>query len=139
MNTIKPFPTRLDDDVRSYLENSSKSNLRSLNSEIAYRLKLTIALENRLACSIDEMDMKINELILSEKYKKLYHEANNKLRQHESTVNSALGLANMNNEKVIKMKTEKALNFISEGLDDLKNILLKINLPEKETKNENNE
>ena len=124
MNSIKPFPTRLDNDVRLYLENSSKSNLRSLNSEIVYRLKLTIELEKKLLCKIDELDMKINDLILSEKYKKLYNDANDKLKQYESTVSSALGLANMDNEKLIRMKTEKALNFISEGLDALKNILI---------------
>jgi len=124
MNSIKPFPTRLDNDVRLYLENSSKSNLRSLNSEIVYRLKLTIELEKKLLCKIDELDMKIDYLILSEKYKKLYNDANDKLKQYESTVSSALGLANMDNEKLIRMKTEKALNFISEGLDALKNILI---------------
>ena len=123
MNSIKPFPTRLDNDVRLYLENSSKSNLRSLNSEIVYRLKLTIELEKKLLCKIDELDMKIDYLILSEKYKKLYNDVNDKLKQYESTVSSALGLANMDNEKLIRMKTEKALNFISEGLDALKNIL----------------
>jgi len=52
MNSIKPFPTRLDNDVRLYLENSSKSNLRSLNSEIVYRLKLTIELEKKLLCQL---------------------------------------------------------------------------------------
>lgn len=124
MNSIKPFPTRLDNDVRLYLENSSKSNLRSLNSEIVYRLKLTIELEKKLLCKIDELDMKIDYLILSEKYKKLYNDVNDKLKQYESTVSSALGLANMDNEKLIRMKTEKALNFISEGLDALKNILI---------------
>ena len=136
MNSIKPFPTRLDNDVRLYLENSSKSNLRSLNSEIVYRLKLTIELEKKLLCTIDELDMKINDLILSEKYKKLYNDANDKLKQYESTVSSALGLANMDNEKLIRMKTEKALNFISEGLDALKNIFIENKQTNKEKNNE---
>lgn len=37
--------------------------------------------------------MKINDLIMFEKYKKLYNDDNNKLKQYGSTVGSALGLA----------------------------------------------
>ena len=80
--------------------------------------------------------MKIDYLILSEKYKKLYNDVNDKLKQYESTVSSALGLANMDNEKLIRMKTEKALNFISEGLDALKNIFIENKQTNKEKNNE---
>lgn len=44
----KPFPLRMSDDVRGYLEESAKANGRSLNSEIVARLKRDADLDAEL-------------------------------------------------------------------------------------------
>ena len=63
-NQIRPYPLRLEPDLRKELETIAKKNSRSLNSEIAVRL------EESLSNNESDLDKKIRNLIREELNKK---------------------------------------------------------------------
>ncbi|MCX8617673.1 Arc family DNA-binding protein [Gilliamella sp. B2923] len=66
MTTIKPFPTRLPSDLRSYLEEKANVNKRSLNNELVDRLEVTRVIKNITQINLREI---IYEILILERYK----------------------------------------------------------------------
>lgn len=126
MNTIKPFPTRLPSDLRSYLENKANTNKRSLNNELIDRLEATRIIE---ATTQSDLRETINEIL---KLNRLEDELNtitdeyNKLKNLydslKSELTKAFSFSGDTNEEIARMKMERALNYITSGVEELRAI-----------------
>lgn len=129
MNTIKPFPTRLSQDLREELERKAKENRRSLNSEIFNRLEATTKLESVYKYPFDELfpllykqkrQLKSLEKI-AEEYKFLQEEYN-KLKIE---IDKSFALHGENVNEVAIRKISKAYRYMNEALQEIEPLLNK--------------
>ena len=129
MTTIKPFPTRLPSDLRSYLEEKANVNKRSLNNELVDRLEVTKVIENITQTNLREI---INDILMLERYKNELEAITSeydKLRDSYDALKSelakAFSLSGGKNEEIVRMKMERALNYITSGVEELRAIFPK--------------
>ncbi|OTQ78435.1 Arc family DNA-binding protein [Gilliamella apis] len=126
MNTIKPFPTRLPSDLRSYLEDKANTNKRSLNNELVDRLEVTKVIETITHSDLREI---INDILKLDSYKNELECTRNELIKLKDSYDSlkselakAFSLSGDTNEDIVRMKMERALNHITSGVEELRTI-----------------
>lgn len=129
MTTIKPFPTRLPSDLRSYLEEKANANKRSLNNELIDRLEVTKIIENITQTDLREI---INDILKLDCYRVELENTKSeciKLRESYESLKSelakAFSLSGGENEEIARMKMERALNYITAGVEELRAIFPK--------------
>lgn len=129
MTTLKPFPTRLPSDLRSYLEEKANANKRSLNNELVDRLEVTKVIETITHSDLREI---INNILKLDHYKIELEGLTceyTKLRDaYDSLKNElakAFSLSGGENEEIARMKMERALNYITSGVEELRAIFPK--------------
>lgn len=121
---IKPFPTRINDDLREYLQLKADNQKRSLNNEIVDRLEITKMIENIINKPLGEV---INDIIKSSHIEEDYNLAIRELaalkESHDALKNEltkAFSLSGGTNKDIARMKVEKALNYIESGVTELR-------------------
>ncbi|MCO6524527.1 MAG: Arc family DNA-binding protein [Candidatus Schmidhempelia sp.] len=126
MNTIKPFPTRLPPDLRSYLEDKANFNKRSLNNELVDRLEVTKVIETITHSDLREI---INDILKLDSYKKELESTRSELIKLKDSYDAlknelakAFSLSGDTNGDIARMKMERALNHITSGIEELRTI-----------------
>lgn len=129
MTTLKPFPTRLPSDLRSYLEEKANANKRSLNNELVDRLEVTKVIETITHSDLREI---INDILKLNRYKEElevitseYIKLKDSFDALKSELAKAFSLSGGENEEIARMKMERALNYITSGVEELRAIFPK--------------
>lgn len=125
MTKPSPYPLRMPEETRNYVEKKANENNRSLQGELLSRLQVTIDIERVFAAqvgSLDELIGKLQQLILAEKRLTANQEVINSL-------NTQLTEQRTLSQKLIKQSSEgfegKQRNIqrvsgkLAEALDDL--------------------